>query len=350
MGSFPLDYLTVAAGTDEWLEKLDSGFPITVALAAIALIGYLFGQRTRRGAPSIHDSERARELERASGIAHKLESIADSLRHDLASHHGRLLDFRRRLNEAQLSRDDKVWKQLCLEADEMLSPTMQLAEQISMAYDAIRQQSDALETFTQARIDPCTGVGNARALDEKLDAAISAARRSGSEFSLALVSIDRSAPASTCDEHAELAAAMADLARLMRKCMRQYDFAARFGDDEFAVVMPQAKLAGAGAFSERLRQMVSEGMHFSVSCGIAQFQEGDDAKAILSRADSALYSARAAGGDKQFVHTGREIRERRDEEPAADSFARRPATVGATLPVGSSVAAVLMAAHEVTGQ
>src|SRR5688572_29785161 len=119
MGSFSMNDWLVAAGTDAWLHQLESGFPVTVALAAIALIGYLFGQRTRRGAPSIHDSQRARELERASSIAHKLESIADTLRHDLAGHHGRLLDFRRLLLEAQSTQDERVWKQLSRETEEM---------------------------------------------------------------------------------------------------------------------------------------------------------------------------------------------------------------------------------------
>ena len=50
----------------------------------------------------------------------------------------------------------------------MLGPTMQLAHQLSHAYDQIRQQSDALETFTQGRTDPLTGVGNGRALEQQL--------------------------------------------------------------------------------------------------------------------------------------------------------------------------------------
>jgi len=350
MGWFSVDYLMVAGGTDEWLRQLDSGFPITVALAAIALIGYLFGQRTRRGGPSIHDSERAHELERASGIAQKLETIAESLRKDLASHHGRLLDFRRRLREAQASRDDAAWKKLCLDADEMLSPTMQLAEQISMAYDAIRQQSDALETFTQARIDPCTGVGNARALAEKLDAAIGAARRGGNEFALALVSIDHKVPAMTGDERAELASQMIELARLMRTCMRQHDFAARFGDDEYAVVMPQTNLAGAGVSGQRLRQKASECLQFTVSCGIAQFQEGEDAKSLLSRADSALYSARASGCNKQYVHNGRETREQRDENAVDYRSAPQATEPQTATPVLTSATLGAMASNDVWSQ
>ena len=63
---------------------------------------------------------------------------------------------------------DKAWEQLCNEAEAMLGPTMQLAHQLSHAYDQIRQQSDALETFTQGRTDPLTGVGNGRALEQQL--------------------------------------------------------------------------------------------------------------------------------------------------------------------------------------
>lgn len=349
MGSFLTDRLAVAAGTDEWLQQLDSGFPITVALAAIALIGYLFGKRTRTGGPSIHDSERARELERASGIAHRLEAIADRLRNDLAGHHGRLIDFHGRLEAARTSHDEVIWSALRHEAKEMLAPTLRLAEQVSMAYDAIRQQSEALETFTQARIDPCTGVGNARALTEKLDAAIRAAG-SGSEFSLALVSIDRRSCASTCEDQAELAAAMAELARLMRSCMRQYDFAARFGDDEFAVVMPQTKLAGAAAFCERLRQMVNTGLRFSVSCGIAQSQDGDNSKSLLSRADSALYSSRAAGRDKQFIHNGRQIREHLVEPAVAEPSTSQLARPEATTPALAAAGLGLIATSDFTSQ
>ncbi len=349
MASLLLNSNLLAVGVLEWLERRDSGVPITVALAAVALLGYLFGQRTRSGNPSTHDSERARELERASGIARQLETIAEALRHDLASHHGRLLEFRERVSQAKSSKDEAAWTQLFCEAEEMLSPTLQLAEQLSMAYDAIRQQSDALETFTQARIDACTGVGNGRALEEKLEALIGASRRGGAEFSLVLLGIDRKPIHLADEDHAALASSMAELAGLVRTCMRQYDFVARYGDDEFAVLIPQTKLVGAGVFGERLRQLVAEEMQSTVSCGVAQFQEGDDAKALLSRADSALYSAKAAGGNKQFVHNGAQIRERRDASPSTDQPERSPSTP-APIPVLTSASLSLLSSHDAMSQ
>ena len=86
-----------------WDPSLEVGLPTTAALAAVALIGYLFRQRTELAEQAAQNAERQHELERASGIAHQLETIADTLRQDLARHHGRLIQFRRRLSEAQAS-------------------------------------------------------------------------------------------------------------------------------------------------------------------------------------------------------------------------------------------------------
>ena len=83
----------------------------------------------------------------------------------------------------------KAWEQLCSEAEAMLGPTMQLAHQLSRAYDEIRQQSDALETFTQGRTDPLTGVGNGRALEQQLQVLLNGAYRGSPAFSVALFSL-----------------------------------------------------------------------------------------------------------------------------------------------------------------
>jgi diguanylate cyclase (GGDEF)-like protein len=294
-----------------WRQGLDVGLPETVALAAVALIGYLFGHRTRQANAACHSAERQQELERASGIAHQLEAIAGALRHDLASHHGHLTRFRRQLGEAHESRTDQAWQLLCTEAELMLSPTMQLAQQLSLAYDAIRQQSDALETFSQARTDPVTGVGNGRALEEKLEILLTAARRGGADFSIALVSLDRNVSQTASDQEPGGKTHLTEFARLIQACMRDRDYVARYGDDEFVVVMPQTKLAGACVFGERLRKRVMECLPATVSCGVAEYQDADDEKTLLGRADSAFYSAKAAGGNRQFVHTGAQIREHR---------------------------------------
>ena len=62
--------------------------------------------------------------------------------------------------------------------------------------------------------------------------------------------------------------------------MRDSDFVARYGDDEFVVVMPQTSLAGARVFANRVRSRVSEELSASVCCGLTEVQTGDDARAL----------------------------------------------------------------------
>lgn len=285
------------------------GLPVSVALGAVALIGYLFGQRTRSSAAATLDERRQQELDRAVRTARQLESIAETLRRDLVTHHAQVAAFKRRLRQVQQEGSDRAWELLCSEAEAMLGPTMQLAHQLSHAYDQIRQQSDALETFTRGRTDPLTGVGNGRALEQQLSVLLAAASRGVTEFAIALVSLDRDANMAEGRSLAGVVAMLPRLAGVIRTCMRDSDFVARYGDDEFVVVMPQTSLAGARVFSDRLRKRAASDLVASVCCGLTEVQRGDDAKALLARADSALYSAKAAGPNHTFVHTGAHIRE-----------------------------------------
>lgn len=291
--------------------------PTSVALAAVALIGYVFGQRTRQLKQAELDYRRQREVERASRIAWQLESIANRLRGDLATHHAQVELFKRRLRQAQADGSEKAWRQLCDEAEAVLGPTMHLAQRLSHAYDEIRQQSEALETFTQGRTDPLTGVGNGRALESQLEVLLTSTARGPAEFVVAIVSLDRSAASVSADRSAWQASLLPRLAGVIRSCMRETDFVARFGDVEFVVVMPQTSLAGASVFGDRLRARVATELDTTVCCGLAVVIPEDDSKTLLARADSALYSAKATGPNRLFVHTGSQIREHRTNRSAA---------------------------------
>jgi diguanylate cyclase (GGDEF)-like protein len=285
------------------------GLPETVALAAVALIGYLFGRRTRSMMVDTVDAKRQQELERAVRIAWQLETIANTLRRDLVAHHSQVVAFKRRLRQAKDGASDAAWEQLCSEAEAVLGPTMQLAHQLSHAYDQIRQQSEALETFTHGRTDPLTGVGNGRALEQQLRVLLNATTRGHTEFAIALVSFDRDTTTADGRSLAAILPLLPKLANIIRACMRDTDFVARYGDDEFVVVMPQTSLAGASVFGERLQKRMSDDLQASVCCGVTEARVGDDSHALFARADSALYSAKAAGPNRLFVHTGSHIRE-----------------------------------------
>jgi len=285
------------------------GIPETAALAAVALIGYIFGQRTHKIIARALANRRQRELERATRIAWQLETIADSLRQELATHHSQIAGFKRRLRQAQELGNDKSWELLCTEAESILGPTMQLAQQLAHAYDEIRQQSEALEAFTKGRTDPLTGVGNSRALEQQMATILKSAERGAGGFAVALVSMDRKPVVPGVQSNRALIEVLPKLAAIIRTCMRDTDFVARYGDEEFVVVMPKTSLAGACVFGDRVRKRVQEQLSSTVCCGMAEYQAGDEAKTLLARTDSAFYSAKAAGGNRQFFHTGTNIRE-----------------------------------------
>jgi diguanylate cyclase (GGDEF)-like protein len=285
--------------------------PTTAALAAVALIGYIFGTRTRSRAESMNDGRRQRELERAATIAWQLESIAERLRQDLASHHAQVELFKNRLRRAQADGSERSWKELCEMAESVLGPTMQMAQQLSLAYDEIRQQSDALETFAQGRTDPLTGVGNGRALESKLQVLLTTPGGKPLEFVAAIVSLDRIQNLTGESGGLSQVLLLPKLASVIRTCMRDADFVARFGDDEFVVVMPNTNLNGATVFADRLRHRIVQELGQTTCCGMAAATLGDDCKSLLARADSALYSAKASGRNRLFFHTGSQIREHR---------------------------------------
>jgi diguanylate cyclase (GGDEF)-like protein len=316
---------TLAAGWMTMLplaiaNTLEIGLPVTAGLGAVALIGYLFGNRTRSKMVAEIDGRRQQELDRAARIAWQLETIATGLRQDLVTHHAQLAAFKRQLRQAQQEGHDKAWERLCNEAEAMLGPTMQLAHQLSNAYDQIRQQSDALETFTQGRTDPLTGVGNGRALEHQLRVLLSGAYRGNPTFAIALLSLDRNGFAEGRST-ASILPLLPKLASVIRTCMRESDFVARYGDDEFVVVMPQTTLAGGRVFANRVRMRSADELATTVCCGLTEVQPNDDARALLARADSALYSAKAAGANRLFVHTGSQIREDRSAAPSVNGQA-----------------------------
>ena len=295
--------------------SLEIGLPVTFALASIALIGYLFGNRTR-AMKAAFDERRQHELDRAARIAWQLETIATRIRHELVTHHTQLATFKRQLSRAQSQGHDQAWTQLCNEAEAMLGPTMQLAQQLSRAYDEIRQQSDALETFTQGRTDPLTGVGNGRALEQQMRVLLTGSERGGPAFCVAILSLGRN-ESSAGYSVADIRPMLPKLASIIRTCMRDSDFVARYGDDEFVVVMPQTTISGARVFAHRVRRRVIDELSASVNCGIAEVQQEDDSRGLLGRADSALYSAKAVGSNRLFIHTGTHIREDHEPTPAA---------------------------------
>ncbi len=276
----------------------------TAALAAVALLGYLFGRRSRNSVSVPGDLKLNHELSRASSIAIELQQIAARIRNDVASHQSNISQFKARVANLKTQKTDDGWQALSSEAETLLAPTMKLTSELSLAYDQLRKQSLLLMNFAGSRTDPHTGMHNRRAMEEQLEVLFSIHEQNATRFSLALFSLD-------CDTNAEEADELfIQFAELLESCARDTDIVARYSNQEFVVLMPQTSLSGAAIFSERLLYRADELHQCVIAGGTVEVQSEDDASKLLSRADSALYSARANGYNCLYQHNGKTIRER----------------------------------------
>lgn len=286
------------------------GLSGAVALSVVAAIGYLFGRSQRTEETSGADGHG--ELQRAMRIACQLETIADDLRQDLARHRNEIDRFKSQLRRADNEDTEAAWRRLRAEADSMVGPTLQLVSQLSSAYDKIRQQSQSLANFTGGRTDPLTGLANSRSLEEQLEVLLRSRSDGGGESTVVVITLD-----SEANDRATRDSQVRQIGQQLAAGLRGDDFAARYGVDDFVVVLPATTLAGACFFGARLRKSIAEQAGLSISCGLAESMPADTPKSLLARADSAAYSARAAGQGQQYLHTGSAILP--DSQPAAAS-------------------------------
>ncbi len=158
------------------------------------------------------------------------------------------------------------------------------------------------EQASEARIDSLTGLANRRALEEILAAEISRAHRFAHQLAVVLLDLDRFKEINDSFGHAAGDVMLRAVSRLLTSLARQGDTVARWGGEEFVVVLPETDLAGAQRFAERLRrtieaQAIGE-MKTSASCGVATMLPDDSVEELIGAADQALYLAKSNGRNR----------------------------------------------------
>jgi diguanylate cyclase (GGDEF)-like protein len=163
-------------------------------------------------------------------------------------------------------------------------------------FEATRRGT-ALEDL--AYTDALTGLGNRRAWEAWLDAALGAARPDGPPLCVAVFDLDRFKAYNDANGHPAGDALLAAASTAWRQELRPTDVLARYGGEEFAAVLPACALADAHVVVERIRAATPLGQ--TVSAGIAEWNRVEDAASLVARADAALYAAKAAGRDRALA-------------------------------------------------
>ena len=152
--------------------------------------------------------------------------------------------------------------------------------------------------------DDLTGLFNARYFWSKLDSEVKHAQELHEPFSLVILDVDDFKRFNDNYGHPEGDKVLTELGRLMRLAVRPADAACRYGGEEFALLLPGATGKAAREVAERIRSALASQVFqpatgdrvvVTVSLGTAQLLASDSARSLVSRADQALYRAKARG-------------------------------------------------------
>lgn len=160
-----------------------------------------------------------------------------------------------------------------------------------------------------ASTDPLTGAANRRELMHRVEQEVARARRSAAPISLLMADLDHFKRVN--DEYSHQAGddVLREFVRLIGEVLRPSDLLGRIGGEEFAVLLPETKLAEACQVAERIRQALEQDIihtdegdiRLTTSIGVAEFRPGEeDVDGWFNRADEQLYAAKQHGRNRVF--------------------------------------------------
>jgi diguanylate cyclase (GGDEF)-like protein len=167
---------------------------------------------------------------------------------------------------------------------------------------AARNERLVSDLKAEARVDALTGLLNRRGFEERLAVETARATRDASQVAVVALDLDNFKRVNDVSGHEAGDRALATLGALIGEHARVGDLAARWGGEEFVVVMPRADIEAAHALAERVRAaLAATGLGVTVSAGVGAAEAPFDPRALLASADAALYEAKRAGRDRTVV-------------------------------------------------
>jgi len=209
--------------------------------------------------------------------------------------------------EGLLGTMDQHQKQRDAREQEVAARLKGLAERVAhMEQEALGFREHLEEQRQKALIDPLTGLPNRAAWSERLEHEIKQWQQHGNTLSLAMLDLDHFKRIN--DNYGHLAGdkVLKIIATVLRKRLRSADFIARFGGEEFVLLMPATTPAVGAKLLETLRAAIEacpfhfkgERVTITLSMGLASFRPGEHSDLVLKRADQALYRAKNGGRNR----------------------------------------------------
>ena len=189
----------------------------------------------------------------------------------------------------------------------MESRTKKLENQLEASAGEVSTLREKMETIRQeSLIDPLTGLANRRAFDQRMADAMNEVAAEGGDLCILMGDIDHFKKFNDTWGHATGDQVLRLVAQCFKSNVKGRDTAARFGGEEFVVVLPDTSLANARRVAEQIRKAVESKKivkrstgeslgSITLSIGVAQLIPGEQSADTINRADTCLYAAKHAG-------------------------------------------------------
>jgi diguanylate cyclase len=256
-------------------------------------------QRVREAAEQLH-----------SGVSGSMSAVSqalsgdtniDELKHAVEGHMQQLQQAL--TNYKQQSSTPSDSESLAVQLQALASKVQQMEQN----EEDIRHRLE--EEKQRAVTDSLTGLPNREAYGEKVYEEVQRWQRYEHPLSLAVLDIDFFKKINDNYGHQTGDKVLKIVSSAVAKRLREVDFMARFGGEEFVLLLPETNADNALAMLNRIREALAnapfrykdEKITITVSIGISEFKEGDDSETVFARADQALYDAKESGRNKCCV-------------------------------------------------
>ena len=308
------------------------GLELFLLASALQLaLGGFFGWLLRggRGQQAAAEKGSDESTQQAQEMLQRLHVLANSIGKNVGQHASRVEGINKELTEAR-DRGDSDIEAIVLSAMAKITESNErLQGQLLQAEQKLQDQAVQLESkMVEARTDALTGIANRRAFDLELQHRIEQYQQAQIPTCLMMMDVDHFKKFNDTYGHLAGDATLKTVASVLFDAARSVDLVARYGGEEFAIVMPNTLMSEARRLAERARMAIGDNvfdfegktLHVTVSCGLAEVQEGITTSELVKRADEALYASKQAGRNCVHINDGHRlerVKSAHEHQPAA---------------------------------
>lgn len=250
------------------------------------------GQISRSEARTVFEGMLEGQVDEIRSVVNSQNDLGE-LGQSISQHLGLIIQAMHTFSSGEYSHEAELTQQLSA----MQSKLDEMEKLAKLAQHAIEEQRE------KAMHDALTGLPNREAYQQRVEQEVHRIERYGGSLSLMVCDIDLFKRINDSYGHLAGDKVLKIIAKSLQRNLRDSDFIARFGGEEFVALMPETSAQEAKLVAEKLRSKIEESpfnfkkdpVQITISFGISEFSKGESLEEVFARADKALYKAKDNG-------------------------------------------------------